>query len=64
MEYLILGIFGIIFATTFYGLYRFVRMMYSDNHYTYVTSYDEEGREIETVVDWTDQTTYQVKKDR
>jgi hypothetical protein len=63
MEYFVIAVVGFIVLVSLYVVYKFFKMLYNSNHYTYVTTYDEEGMEIETVVDWSDQTNYKMKKD-
>lgn len=63
MEIFVVFYVGLVIGVLLYGVFWFAKII-QGNHYTYVESYDEEGRETETVVDWSDQQTYNVKKDK
>jgi hypothetical protein len=63
MEYFLGSVFLSMILIFIYGLYKTIKLMYDGRHYTYVSSYDEEGMETEVVVDWSDQSEYTINKD-
>jgi hypothetical protein len=64
MEYFLIGSIGLIFAIATYGCYKLWNIITDGRDYSYETSYDEEGMEVETVVDWSDQNQYVVNKEQ
>lgn len=54
MEIFVIFFVFIIIAISLFGLYKLITVMYSGKNYTYKMGYDEDGVEVETVVDWSD----------
>lgn len=62
MEYVVLVVIGLMTLAVLIGIYKMIVHIKNSNHYSYQTAYDEEGMEIETVVDWSDTTTFKKGK--